>query len=71
LQGRFDQDSPLTLGILADCHHPLIAINHYGERLIGCIQCNRWGRLGDATLPMQLLEDGQKNRSGVAEAYSG
>jgi hypothetical protein len=28
-------------------------IDHYGERLIGCIECNRWGRPGDGTLPMQ------------------
>jgi len=39
------------------CHRPLIEIDHYGERLIGCIECNRWGRPGGATLPMQLLED--------------
>jgi hypothetical protein len=38
-------------------HRPLIAIDHYGERLIGCVECNRWGRPGDDTLPMQLLED--------------
>jgi hypothetical protein len=38
-------------------HRPLIEIDHYGERLIGCIECNRWGRPGDATLPMQLRED--------------
>jgi hypothetical protein len=31
--------------------------DHYGERLIGCIECNRWGRPGHDTLPMQLLED--------------
>jgi hypothetical protein len=23
------------------CHGPLIEIDHYGERLIGCIECNR------------------------------
>ena len=38
-------------------HRPLIEIDHYGERLIGCIECNCWGRPGDATLPMQLRED--------------
>ena len=40
-----------------DCHRTLIEIDHYGERLIGCIECNRWGRPEDATLPMQLRED--------------
>ena len=39
------------------CHRPLVEIVHYSERLIGRIECNRWGRPGDATLPMQLLED--------------
>jgi hypothetical protein len=24
------------------CHRPPIEIDHYGERLIGCIRCNRW-----------------------------
>jgi hypothetical protein len=37
------------------CHRPLIEIDHYGERLVGCIDCNQWGRPGDTTL--QLLED--------------
>ncbi len=32
-----------------DCHRPLIEIDHYGERLIGCIECNRWGWPGDTT----------------------
>jgi len=36
---------------------PLIEIHYYGDRLVGCIECNRWGRLGDATLSMHLLED--------------
>jgi hypothetical protein len=42
---------------MTHCPGPLIEIDHYGERLIGCIECNRWGRPGDATPPMQLLED--------------
>ena len=45
------------LGNCSLCKRPLIEIDHYGERLIGCIECNRWGRRGDATLPMQLLKD--------------
>jgi hypothetical protein len=39
------------------CHRPLIEIDHCGERLIGCIDYNLWGRPGDDTLPMQLLKD--------------
>jgi len=37
--------------------HPRIEIEYYDERRIGCIECNRWGWPGDATLPMQLLCD--------------
>jgi hypothetical protein len=58
------------LGHCSQRKRPLIEIDHCGERLIGCIEC-RWSWPGDAALPMQLLEDGPKNRSGVAEAYSG
>ena len=43
--------------ICPHCHRQLIEIDYYGDRLIGCIECNRWGRPGDATLPMQLRED--------------
>ena len=45
------------LGNCSQCKRPLIEIDHYGERLIGCIECNRWGRPEDTTLPMQLLEE--------------
>jgi hypothetical protein len=38
------------------CHGPLIEIDHYGERLIGCIDCNRWGWEGSALL-MELEEE--------------
>jgi hypothetical protein len=24
------------------CHGPLIEIDRYRERLVGCIECNRW-----------------------------
>jgi hypothetical protein len=39
------------------CQRLLIKIDYYGEPLIGCIDCNRWGRPGDKTLVMELLED--------------
>ena len=37
------------------CRRPLIEIDHFGERLIGCIECNRWTR--DHWLFMKLTED--------------
>ncbi len=29
------------------CDQPLMKIDRYGEVLIGCIDCNRWGHPGD------------------------
>jgi hypothetical protein len=31
-------------------------IDHYGELLVGCIHCNRWGHPGYEKLIMELLE---------------
>jgi hypothetical protein len=39
------------------CKEPLIEIDHYSEVLVGCIECNRWGKPGDKNLIMELLED--------------
>ena len=38
------------------CRRPFIKIDYYGELLVGCIECNRWGRPGDKTLVMELIE---------------
>ena len=48
------------------CKRPLIEIDHYGERLVGCIECNRWSWRGSRRLIMQLPEDRalQKIRGG-------
>ena len=48
------EECPMTC---PNCQRPLIEIDYYGELLIGCIDCNRWGRPGDKTLIMELLED--------------
>jgi hypothetical protein len=39
------------------CNRPLMRIDHYGEELIGCIDCNHWGYPGDKKLTMELLEN--------------
>ena len=39
------------------CRHQLIEINHYGQRLIGCIDCNRWSWEGNKHLFMELPEE--------------
>jgi hypothetical protein len=53
-----EQPSPVTaLGdTCSHCHRPRIEIDHYGDRLIGCIECNRWGWEGSA-LFMELEEE--------------
>jgi hypothetical protein len=30
----------------SQCNGPLIDVDFYGERLVGCIECNRWTRDG-------------------------
>jgi hypothetical protein len=35
----------------------VIEIDHYGERLIGCIDCNRWSWQGSKRLLMELPEE--------------
>src|SRR5215472_9038300 len=37
--GKFCREIP---GYLPHCHGLLIEIDHYGERLVGCVECNRW-----------------------------
>ncbi len=39
------------------CHRPLIEIDHYGELLIGCVECNRWSWKGSKRLFMELPEE--------------
>jgi hypothetical protein len=38
------------------CHGSLTEIDYYGELLVGCIDCNRWGKPADKKLIMELLE---------------
>jgi hypothetical protein len=39
------------------CKHPLMEVDCYGEVLIGCIDCNRWGHSGDEEFTLEMLED--------------
>jgi hypothetical protein len=41
------------IGHVPYCNRPLIKIDHYGEMLVGCIHCNRWGHPGDEHLIME------------------
>jgi hypothetical protein len=51
--GRFS-DSWLMDQRCPHCEEPLIEIDHYGELLIGCVECNRW--MGKGKILMQLDE---------------
>jgi hypothetical protein len=39
-----------SLSAALHCDRSLIEIDHYGERLIGCFECNRWGLPGSEHL---------------------
>jgi hypothetical protein len=39
------------------CRGSLVEIDHYGKRLIGCVECNRWTRLDSEHVTMQLPEE--------------
>jgi hypothetical protein len=45
------------LGNCSQCKRPLVEIDHYGELLVGCVDCNRWRHPGDKKFMMALLED--------------
>ncbi|HAH65188.1 MAG TPA: hypothetical protein DCL72_06865, partial [Rhizobiales bacterium] len=55
LPGTAGMDDPLDT--CPTCHGPLIEIDHYGERFIGCIECNRWGWPDGDHLFMELPEE--------------
>lgn len=50
-----------------NCHGPLIEIDHYGDRLIGCIKCNRWGWPGSNKPFMELPEDDLQALSNLSD----
>jgi hypothetical protein len=39
-----------------NCDRQIIEIDHYGQRLIGCLDCNRWSWEGSKRLFMELPE---------------
>jgi hypothetical protein len=50
------------------CHGPLIEIDYYGERLIGCIECNRRGLAGEVTNPSWRCRRTMSGAEGQREA---
>jgi hypothetical protein len=56
------------LGNSSQCKRPLIEIDHCGKRLIGCVECNRWGWPGSDHLFMALPEDDLQALSNLSDA---
>ena len=53
------------------CRRPFIKIDYYGELLVGCIECNRWGRPGDKTLVMELIDGDLQALKNTRKSASG
>ncbi len=51
-----------------DCQRPLREIDHYGERLIGCVDCNRWGWPGSDKSFIALPEEDLQALSNLSNA---
>jgi hypothetical protein len=43
--------------MLCDCGEQLIEIDRYGERLTGCLECNRWSSSRSAFIVELSIED--------------
>jgi hypothetical protein len=49
------------------CHGRLIEIDYYGQRMIGCIECNRWGWPHDERLLMEMPDDDLEALGGASD----
>ena len=69
-RGRNDQPSPVmpVEDTCPHCQRSLIEIDQYGERLIGCIECNLWGWPGSDKPFMALPEDDLQALSNLSNA---
>jgi len=50
------------------CHRKLIEIDHHRQRLIGCIECNRWTWPGSDKPFMALPEDDLQALTNLSDA---
>ena len=61
----------MSNGVCAYCHRPLTEIDCYGEMLVGCVDCNRWGRPDDEKLRVWVaFKYGITWKSGTASGRS-
>jgi uncharacterized Zn finger protein (UPF0148 family) len=47
----------MSNNVCPTCGFPLIEVDRYGEMLVGCLDCNRWGHPGDKKLTLEMHED--------------
>ena len=52
--GKMSEQRPNS-SVCSSCGAPFIEIDHYGEQLVGCLQCNRW--LGSELMLIVELPD--------------
>ena len=43
--------------VCPECRAQLIEIEHYRERYVGCVECNRWTWRGSKLIIMRLPEE--------------
>ena len=56
-QAGIEQERMSDFGKCDRCNQALIEIDHHGERLVGCIECNRWSWRGSQRLLLELPDD--------------
>jgi hypothetical protein len=56
-QAGIEQERMSDFGKCDRCSQALIEIDHYGERLVGCMECNLWSWRGRQRLIFELPED--------------
>ena len=47
------------------CNGALMKIDHYGEVLVGRVDCNRWGHPGDDKFIMELMDSDLETLRGM------
>jgi hypothetical protein len=58
----------LNTTICPQCRGALIEIDHHGKRLLGCVKCNRWTRLGSEHRIMQLPKEDLEALNNLSDA---
>ena len=55
--------------LCSQCDLPLIELDAYGERLCGCVECNKWQSLGSGEW-RRLLDDDLIALKGIVKRWT-